>query len=127
MRSNKGVHGIAIERFYKYVGLSRQGFHKRLRAHKKETDMMHEIAEEVKDYRKRKDRRAGSRSIFYNLNIKYRYGIGVTKFEQLMSKHGLTLLPLRVRVIDAWLAAADMWVGPTQQKSPNLYKIVIFF
>ena len=61
--------------------------------------MMYEIAEEVKDYRKRKDRRACSRSICYNLNIKYRYGIGVTKFEQLMSKHGLTLLPLRVRVM----------------------------
>ena len=61
--------------------------------------MMIEIEMKVKDYRRHKDRRAGSRNIYYNLDIKSQYGMGVTKFERLMSKYGLTLLPLRVRVM----------------------------
>lgn len=92
-------HGIAMERFYEYFGISRQGFDKASRKLNEELEMMNIITKSVHQYRLKFDRRAGSRSLFYNMNIKDIYGIGVTKFEQLMSKYGLTLLPIRTRVI----------------------------
>ena len=50
-------------------------------------------------YRKVNDRRAGSRSTYYNIDIKNRFGIGVNKFERLLSEHELTMAPLRVNVV----------------------------
>ncbi|MBK8748648.1 MAG: hypothetical protein IPM04_12515 [Saprospiraceae bacterium] len=38
-----------------------------------------------------KDANAGSRTLYYNLNIKEQYNIGVNKFEKLMSDYGLIL------------------------------------
>jgi transposase InsO family protein len=61
--------------------------------------MVSQIGEQVNQYRLTKDRRAGSRSLFYNLGIKAKYGIGVSKFEELMSQYGYSLLPLRVKVV----------------------------
>lgn len=99
IQHGREVHGIAMERFYEYYGISRQGFGKASRKLKAEIGMMSIITKSVHHYRLKFDRRAGSRSLFYNLNIKGIYGIGVTKFERLMSKYGLTLLPIRTRVI----------------------------
>jgi transposase InsO family protein len=95
----QGAHGVAMEGFYRYVGISRQGFSKMAKRHHEREIMVGEIEGLVKTYRRDKDRRAGSRSLFNNLDIKSRYGIGATKFEQLMSGHGLSLSPLRVRVV----------------------------
>lgn len=92
-------HQIPMERFYRYIGISRQGFYKAVTFFKQNQSMLAHIRTLVTMYRREKDRRAGSRSLFYNLNIKNRFDIGVTKFEQLLSKEGLSLFPLRVRVV----------------------------
>ena len=70
-----------MEGFYRLCGISRQGFmqgRERLVATEK---VMKAIEKEVSVYRSNKDRRAGSRSLYYNLSIGLRYGIGVNKFE----------------------------------------------
>ena len=90
---------IPMERFYQYVGITRQGFHKRCKKQKQEEEMMSLIIVLVDNYRRTKDRRAGSRSLFFNLGIKDKFDLGVTKFEELMSAYGLTLLPLSIRII----------------------------
>jgi transposase InsO family protein len=88
-----------MEGFYRHVGISRQGFCKKAEHSRKERQMVQEITRLVDNYRKTKDRRAGSRSLYYNLDIKTRLGIGISKFEQIMSVHGLSLVPLRIRVV----------------------------
>jgi transposase InsO family protein len=85
--------------FYEYVGGSRQRYHQRELRQEKEEQMMGSIESEVMVYREKKDRRAGSRSLYYNLNIKGKYGLGINKFERLMSTYGMTLIPLRLRVV----------------------------
>lgn len=99
LRASGGQHGITLEAFYQLMGVSRQAVHKRLKVHQEEEAMMVKIASEVALYRQEKDRRAGSRSLYYNLGIKARYSLGVNKFERLMSAYGLTIQPLHVRVI----------------------------
>jgi len=92
-------HGISMERLYRYAGISRQGFHQAVVRLGEDRGMFHEIERLVNEYREDKDRRAGSRSLFYNLNIKSRFNIGVNKFEQMLSANGLSLMPLRIRVV----------------------------
>jgi transposase InsO family protein len=99
IRESQGEHGIAMERFYRYVGISRQGFSKAAKGFSEEKILVGKLIYLVKSYRQEKDRRAGSRSLFYNLDIKKRFGIGVNKFEQLLSAHGLILPPLSTRVV----------------------------
>jgi transposase InsO family protein len=88
-----------MEDVYELLGTSRQGHHQRMRHQKEQDGMMDRIKGKVQAYRKEKDARAGSRSLFYNLDIKGNFQIGVSKFEHLMSAYGLTLLPLRTRVV----------------------------
>jgi putative transposase len=95
----RAKHGIIMERFYRYIGISRQGAMQGIASYTRERSMMGEIERLASDYRANKDRRAGSRSLFYNLDIQKGYGIGVTKFERLMSRYNLCLLPLHVRII----------------------------
>lgn len=99
IKSRQGEHGLVMECFYGHIGISRQGFTKLTQYHNRRSKMIEEIEGLVKVYRWEKDRRAGSRSLYNNLDIKARYGIGVNKFEQLMSANGLSLSPLRVRVV----------------------------
>jgi putative transposase len=99
IKARHDEHGISMERLYAYVGISRQGFSKAVKVFEREKLMMEKISALVKNYRQKKDRRAGSRSLFYNLGIKNKFGIGINKFEQLMSEIGLTLSPLSIRVI----------------------------
>lgn len=99
IKSKQDEHGISMERFYTYVGISRQGFSKAFKVFERERLMIEKISILVKNYRQKRDRRAGSRSLYYNLDIKDQFGIGVNKFEQLMSAHSLTLAPMSVRVI----------------------------
>lgn len=88
-----------MERFYKRAGISRQAFHQRKRQVIKEEAQMQVICSLVRDYRATKDARAGSRTLYYNLDIKHRFDLGVNKFERLMAKYNLTLRPLRSKVI----------------------------
>jgi len=88
-----------MEAIYRHVGISRQGYFDAKQCQDRENVMMQEIEKLVVSYRADKDRRAGSRMLYYNLNIKDKFGIGVNKFERLMSEYGHTLLPLRVRIV----------------------------
>lgn len=91
--------GLILEDVYRYLGITRQGQAQRLRSRQEEAALMRSVESQVVRYRQDKDRRAGSRSLYYNLDIKGQFDLGVTKFEQLMSQYGLTLAPLRVRVV----------------------------
>jgi len=99
LKGRQAEHSIPMERLYGYVGISRQGFYQAVKAYHQKQKMFEEIEYLVNSYRQEKDRRAGSRSLFYNLGIKDRFAIGVNKFEQMLSEHSLSLCPLRVRVV----------------------------
>lgn len=99
VKSSFQIHGIAMERFYNYFEISRQGFSKKLLRFRVNEVLIEKLQEEIGNYRKHVDRRAGSRSLYHNLNIKTRYEIGVTKFEQFVSEAGLSLVPLRLKVV----------------------------
>ncbi len=99
LQQNRLTRGLVLESVYRYLGISRQGMHQRIQRLRREVALMGKVEEQVMTYRRDHDRRAGSRSLYYNLDIKEQLGIGVTRFEGLMSKYGLTLRPLRVRVV----------------------------
>lgn len=99
IKNNQPVHMISMEKFYEYTGLTRQGFAQGVERQKIANLYWLAIEPMVLAYRKNKDRRAGSRSLFYNLDIKHKFSMGVNKFEQLLSEHGLCLAPLRTRVV----------------------------
>jgi transposase InsO family protein len=100
IKESQGVkHKISMERFYGYVGISRQGFFQAVSRLESKQLLISQIANLVHDYREKKDRRAGSRSLHANLGIKARFDMGITRFEQLMSDNGLSLAPLRTRVV----------------------------
>ena len=99
IRKSQDEHGIAMERFYDYVGISRQGFSKAAKEFAGQILLVDELTGLVKSYRQTKDRRAGLRSLYYNLGIKSKFGIGVNKFEEMMSANGLALPPLSTRVV----------------------------
>ncbi|MBZ0255277.1 DDE-type integrase/transposase/recombinase [bacterium] len=88
-----------MERFYARTEITRQGFARAISRRMEEDLNWSVIENSVCAYRKNKDHRAGSRSLYYNLNIKNKFGIGVNKFEQLLSDRGLCLAPQRVRVV----------------------------
>lgn len=99
IKEKQDEHRITLEKFYSYVGITRQGFSQAVYRQQEEQLLISSIVKLVQNYRQKKDRRAGSRSLYYNLNIKTRFNIGVNKFEQLMSANGLSLVPLRIRVV----------------------------
>lgn len=99
IRDKQSEHGIVMARFYAYFNISRQGFHQALAAEKRKKIMMSEITHQVSAYRLHQDCRAGSRSLYYNLGIKEQFAIGINKFEALMAEYGLTLKPLRMKVV----------------------------
>jgi len=80
-----------MEVFYAQYQISRQAYHQAMYRKGLLDTMMLEIKDKVRSYRSSKDRRAGSRSLYHNLGVKTLYGIGVTKFERLMSAHGMRL------------------------------------
>lgn len=99
LRATQLEHGIAMQRFYELVGITRQAHFQHNGRLEQQRAMMLEIEPLVHLYRKHKDRRAGARSLYYNLNIKQRCGIGVNKFEYLMRAYGLSLAPFRSKVV----------------------------
>ncbi len=62
-------------------------------------EMICSMRKDIAEYRSSVDFRAGSRSCFYNLDIKRRYDVGVNKFESLVAEMGMTLPVVKVRVI----------------------------
>jgi len=92
-------HQASMERLYAYCGISRQGFYQAKARLAKEQEMIKELLGQVRTYREKKDRRAGSRSLYYNLDIKSQFDIGITKFEKIIALTGYSLMPLRKRVI----------------------------
>lgn len=99
IKESQNVHRLAMEKFYSHVGISRQGFYQAVHRRQEEQLLIREIVSLVQKYRQKKDRRAGSRSLYNNLEIKTRFEIGVNKFEQLLSATGFSLAPLRTRVV----------------------------
>lgn len=97
MLSRASQFGISKKQVYDYFNITRQGAAKRIQRELAEQEMMEKIELKVTKYRKNKDFLAGSRSLYMNLDIKQNYHIGITKFEQLMSKYHLTIAPLRIR------------------------------
>jgi putative transposase len=90
---------IVMEAMYEMLDTTRQAFNQSRTRQLKESKMMLEIENIVSKYRATKDQRAGSRSLYHNLHIKESYGLGINKFERLMSKYMLTLSVLRVMTI----------------------------
>lgn len=96
---SKTDSSIIMEEIYNILGTSRQGYYQSKAREAKESKMMLQIEQIVSTYRCTKDQRAGSRTLYHNLCIKQSYGLGVNKFERLMSKYMLTLSILRVVTI----------------------------
>ncbi|MCF8301778.1 MAG: DDE-type integrase/transposase/recombinase [Bacteroidales bacterium] len=90
---------VSMERLYAYCGITRQGFYQAKARLAKEQEIIEKLLRQVTAYRKKKDRRAGSRGLYYNLDIKSQFDIGITKFEQIIALAGYSLMPLRKRVI----------------------------
>lgn len=84
---------------YKIAGISRQAHHKGLLTMTLEDEKWLVLPDLVKGYRSKYDSRAGSRSLYFNLNIKEIFGVGINQFEQKMAELGLTLRPLRTRIV----------------------------
>jgi len=88
---------ITKQMVYAHFGLSRQAAFKAIARFKQQTKLIEQIRPLVKEYRKNNDARAGSRSLFYNLDIRQKFGLGVNRFERLLSEEGLALKPLKIR------------------------------
>jgi len=99
LRESKAEHKIVMERFYRREGITRQGYSQAMVRQKEHSKMLAYIKQEVDNYRLVKDRRAGSRSLFHNLEIKEICNIGVNKFERLMSQQGWALAPYKTRLV----------------------------
>jgi putative transposase len=99
IRSTQCDHQIAMEQFYRYLGITRQAYFQALSREAPKKIQIAEMIKLVKEYRSKHDRRAGSRSLYYNLEIKTKFDIGISKFEQLMSQANMSLVPLRINVV----------------------------
>lgn len=127
IKAKQDEHRVGMEKFYGYLGISRQGFFQAAYRQQKEQLLIDRIEKLVQTYRQNKDRRAGSRSLYYNLDIKTRFNIGVNKFEQLMSANGLSLVPLRIRVVTT-TSSMQSWNYPNLVDGltvENINKVVV--
>jgi putative transposase len=99
LRSNLLELKLPLRTLYEVAGISRQAHHKGLMSMKVENETWSVLPEMVRAYRSKYDRRAGSRSLYFNLNIKEIFGVGINKFERKMAEFCLTLKPLRTRIV----------------------------
>lgn len=88
-----------MQAFYSYVGITRQAHQQWRVSDASKQEMMSSMKKDITEYRSSIDFRAGSRSCFYNLDIKKRYDVGVNKFENLVAEMGMTLPIVKVRII----------------------------
>ena len=91
LRGKRLQSGLRMEALYGWLCIARQGFFQAVARQAAEAEMMEQAKGIVARYGKEKGRRAGSRSLPYNLGIKERFGIGVAKSERLMPRYGLAL------------------------------------
>ncbi len=81
----------SMERFYEVVGGSRQNFHQRMSRSRKKEEVERRTIEEVRLWRQGHPR-MGSRTMYRSMKeAGIGLPIGVTAFENLMAKHGLTM------------------------------------
>jgi putative transposase len=111
LSNQRAKHGLSMELFYQFAGITRQGFFQASQRLSAYTARDKEIIDLVIAYRRHEDARAGSRQLYYNLNIKARFDIGVTKFEQILSKLKLALKQLRVRIVTTKSTVASWSYG----------------
>ena len=83
---------------YKVAGISRQAYHKRKKQMAPKVEEKKRIVEKVKKVREQ-HAKMGSRPLYYACEIKKEIGIGITKFENMMSELGLSLRNKRKRII----------------------------
>lgn len=88
-----------MQAFYRYVDVTRQAHQQWRVSDAAKQEMICSMKKDITEYRSSVDFRAGSRSCFYNLDIKRRYDVGVNKFESLVAEMGMTLPVVKVRVI----------------------------
>jgi transposase InsO family protein len=98
-----------MQSVYEVAGISRQGFYKKLRHEEKEWTRRERIEEMVREVRKDHPR-MGSRPLYYKLGIK---GVGINKFERIMSEIGLGIRRKKRRIITTHS-------NPFQKHYPNL-------
>lgn len=99
LHATRREYGVTMQAFYALAGISRQAYFRALRRQEERETIQGAVVADVVAYRMKVDSRAGCRSLFYNLNIKSGYSIGVNQFERLIVSSGLSLRPLRVRVV----------------------------
>lgn len=83
------------EAFYEANGFSRQFIYKKSKSISKSEQLEQGIIKLVKNVRE-KHRKMGSRVMFHHLKIA---NIGVNKFEQIVSKNGLTIVKKKKRIV----------------------------
>ena len=69
IHSNRSIHVVRMERLYKFYDITRHGFHSARKRLLDEIRMMDSISIQIRKYRLTKDRRAGSRFLYYNLRV----------------------------------------------------------
>jgi len=83
------------EIIYEIAGVSKQAYHQQIRQRNKVNDKENLIINKVIKFRKRHSK-MGSRVLFFTLNVK---GIGINKFERLLSFKGLDAKHKRKRIV----------------------------
>jgi putative transposase len=87
--------GFAMHQLYSWLVTSRQS-HDRGRAREKsDAELKGKVLAIVIKHRSNHPR-DGSRQMYYSARVKEEFGIGVTKFERIMSDLGLTIAPLKL-------------------------------
>lgn len=87
---NLALTGYSVTYLIDFLGISRQGYYKRIKAQKESAVMVSDMENMVKKERGKKSR-AGLRAIFYKNNLNGL--VGINRFERQMSKLGYALRP----------------------------------
>ena len=87
--------GYSLDSICSYVGITRQGYHKRLKRRDTQHELLDYLESIVRKNRQAKSR-AGLRTIYYKESLSTL--LGVNKFEQQMSIRGHALKPYRSRI-----------------------------
>jgi len=90
---------LTRQAIYDYCQISRQGFFSAVKSRNEYFELIEKIKPKVSTHRATVDAYAGSRTLFNELSIKSEFGIGVSKFEQIMSKEMMTLVRVKTRII----------------------------
>ena len=85
----------SMERFYKVLGGSRQNFHRRRMTCAKRQELENQLVKQVRIWRLDHPK-MGSRTIYNSMKASgFELGMGVSAFEKLLSRKGLTVQPTK--------------------------------